>query len=124
MLLWVTSSLRSTSPDSAQVAQPAAIAAIPEAPINDPKKCEKIIRVVERRGIVRSRPDIDRVDVDELRWLMLPAQEKSVVLQMLYCAAHRGRSIAQGERLDRAVVYGWRSGKRLAMIGRAGITYD
>jgi hypothetical protein len=94
------------------------------APANDPAKCEKIIDLATRRGLVRGRPSLDRIDVDDWRWTSLPASEKAVLLQSLFCASHGGRTIEQAEALDSAVAYGWRSGKRVAMIGSFGINYQ
>lgn len=95
-----------------------------EVPVNDPAACEKIIDLATKLKLVRERPKLDRVNVDEIRWAILPASEKDALLMALSCAAHGGRSLEQLESLDGAVVYGFRSGKRLALIGSFGRKFE
>jgi hypothetical protein len=94
------------------------------APVNDPVKCERVLSIALKNGTIRQRPEANRVNVDELRWTLMPASEKSVLMQMLLCSAFNGRSMAQVEPMDYVVVYGWRSGKRLALLGSAGLKFE
>ncbi len=94
------------------------------APVNDPVRCEKILNLAVRNGTIRERPEVDRIIVDEIRWTLMPASEKSVMMQMLLCSAFKGRSMVQVEPMDFVVAYGWQSGKRLALFGPAGLKFE
>ena len=75
-------------------------------------------------GLVRGRPSPNRVDVDEVRWARIPAGEKEALLTLLACSAY-GRSVADLDVSEPPLVaYGFRSGKRLAMMTVVGVTFD
>jgi hypothetical protein len=112
----------SMMPDSPE--KKAAEVARSSPPVNDPAKCQKIIDLASRQGLVRERPSRERINVDERIWAATPASEKSVVMQMLLCSAFGGRDMTQVEPLDGVVAYGYHSGKRLAMFGSFGLKFE
>jgi hypothetical protein len=99
-------------------------AARSEPPTNDRAKCDQVIDIAVKSGLVISRPSADRLNVNETIWENTLTDEKAVLMQMLICSAYGGRTLAQIEDLDTAVIYGAHSGKRLAMIGTFGIKYE
>lgn len=82
-------------------------------PTIDPKVCDDALAELTGAGLIRERPAPNRANVDETLWAALPATQKHQVAGALRCSLTRGMP---GDAFsDYAVVYGYRSGKRLAM---------
>jgi hypothetical protein len=86
------------------------------------KACEKALGDLAANGLIRDRPEANRADVEEATWDMLPAKEKRMVAAGVRCAFLRGRESDKFD--DYAVVYGYRSGKRLAMATANGVSVE
>lgn len=102
----------------------------PEAPETPPvaslssqqvAECEKLLEDGEKAGLIRQRPDTNRLNVDDAEWARFPATSKNGVIRALGCTAFNGKPI---ENADYVVVYGYRSGKRLAMLTSVGVSYE
>lgn len=86
------------------------------------KACDQSLEGLRGTGLVRDRPAANRIDVEEYNWASLPAKDKRLVAAAVRCAMLKGR---ESEKLDDyAVVYGYRSGKRLAMATANGVSLD
>lgn len=85
----------------------------------DPKPCDELIRRSEREGLIRERPEPNRINVDDLAWAEFPAGAKKGLALAVRCSATRGAP----QQTDYAVVYGYRSGKVLAMATSVGVTF-
>lgn len=107
-------------------AEPPAEPAVAEAParVNDPAKCEQVIDVAVRSGLVRARPSAERIDVEDARWAAAPAREKRVLMEVLACTAFDGIALSSIPAGDGVVAYGHRSGKRVAMATSVGVRYE
>lgn len=100
--------------------QPAAAA----APANNPANCQKVIDGAQETGLVKEKPSLNRLNVDDLMWAALPAGEKTALAEMLFCTTYDGKSFAQGAAMDYVVIYGYRSGKKLAMLSSVGMDFE
>ena len=89
----------------------------------DPAPCDRLISDMEQAGLVKGRPSPNRVDVEDLSWAALPADSKRALALAVRCSFLRG-DIGRDDFNDFAVVYGYRSGKRLAMASHAGVTIE
>lgn len=87
------------------------------------QQCADVIDLAKKEGVVRDRPAANRINVDELRWAALPASTKTDVLKGLACDAFGVQPDDLGA-MDYVVAYGFRSGKRLAMLGSTGVTFE
>lgn len=87
------------------------------------KECGEAIAKAMLSGVVKERPADNRVNVDELAWARMAAGDKTALLSLLACDAYGVRADDLAT-LDYVVAYGWRSGKRLAMLGSTGITFE
>jgi hypothetical protein len=88
------------------------------------KECNDALALSVKRGLIKRRPDTNRVDVDDIAWERSDANDKKALIGMLGCAAF-GRKLRDFETLDQfVVVYGSRSGKRLAMGSELGINFE
>lgn len=76
--------------------------------------CAVAISAAQDAGLVRDRPKKNRIDVEEAAWSALPAGEKRSLASAVQCFAAPDH--------DYGVVYGYRSGERLAMAGSFGVT--
>jgi hypothetical protein len=92
----------------------------PTASSGDRKACEALVKKAGEERLVRRRPSPNRIDVDERMWAELPPQSKSILVLAVRCAAQRG---SPGE-FPYGVVYGFRSGRRLALANSAGVILD
>jgi hypothetical protein len=82
--------------------------------------CENLIAQAQQEGLVTARPSPERINVEDRLWVDFPASSKKGLAMAVRCAAHSG---APGE-FDYGVVYGHRSGKRLAMATSVGVKFD
>jgi hypothetical protein len=79
-----------------------------------------LIEQATKEGLVRERPSPERVNVEDRLWAAFPATAKRGLAMAVRCSATRGAP----QQLDYGVVYGYRSGKRLAMSTSAGVELD
>lgn len=84
-------------------------------------QCEALITQGLQSGIIRSRPKMDRLNMDDQKWAMMPAETKSVLMRAVSCSVY-GTNLPPG--FESVVAYGHRSGKRLAMLTSAGLNYE
>lgn len=89
----------------------------------DPAPCEKALGGLEQAGLIKDRPDANRVDVEEDLWAVLPAKQKRLAAAAVRCSFLKG-DIGRTDFNSYAVVYGYRSGKRLAMATGSGVTIE
>ena len=94
-------------------------AATPQGAV-DPKQCDALLDQAQRDGLIKKRPSTERIDVEDRVWAELPADSKRGIALAVRCSAAHGTA---GE-LDYGVVYGWRSGKRLAMATSVGVRFE
>lgn len=88
------------------------------------KECNDTIALSIKKGLIKRRPDNNRVDVDDVAWELSDANDKKALIGILGCAAF-GRKLRDFESLEQyVVVYGARSGKRLAMGSEFGVSFD
>lgn len=87
------------------------------------KQCASLIDLGKKEGVIRERPAANRINVDELRWAALPASTKTDVLKGLACDAF-GVQMDDLGAMEFVVAYGFRSGKRLAMFGAEGTSFE
>lgn len=85
----------------------------------DPKPCNDLIEQAEKQGLVRERPSPDRINVEDRLWRQFPASAKRGLAMAVRCSASGGVP----RQLDYGVVYGYRSGKRLAMATSVGVEF-
>ena len=81
--------------------------------------CENLIAQAKQEGLVTARPSPERINVEDRLWANFPASSKKGLALAVRCAAYGG---APGE-FDYCVVYGHRSGKRLAMATSVGVKF-
>jgi hypothetical protein len=86
----------------------------------DRKPCDDLIASATAARLVKERPTAERVNVEDSLWAAFPASSKRGLALALRCSAHGG---SPGE-LDYGVVYGYRSGKRLAMATSVGVNFE
>jgi hypothetical protein len=108
--------------------QPAPVSAsVPAAKPLDDKTialCRRIIDTAKREGIVRDNPAPNRVNVEDLTWAMMPADDKRALLGAVGCLAFGKRQNDWGTLSEYTVAYGHRSGKRLAMASSDGYEFE
>jgi hypothetical protein len=89
--------------------------------------CRRIIDEATKMGVVRDKPSPNRINVEDARWAMLPADDKRSLLAAVGCAAFKLRQ-ADWENVSNAdgytVAYGYRSGKRVAMATATGYNFE
>jgi hypothetical protein len=88
--------------------------------VADPKACDDLIDQGEKAGLIKERPSAERINVEDRLWAQFPASSKRGLAMAVRCSAKSG---APGE-LDYGVVYGYRSGKRLAMATSVGVNFE
>lgn len=94
-----------------------------QASIMDPKPCAAQLRKEQRSGLIRAWPRGDEIQVDEWRWVEMPADAKRATMMALRCHALGGR--ADDSEIGMFVrAYGWRSGRELASASRYGVTLE
>lgn len=86
----------------------------------DPTPCDHLIDQARKAGLVKRRPSPNRIDVEDALWAQFPAGSKRGLALAVLCSAYPGGAAT----LDYAVVYGYRSGKRLAMAGSTGVNFE
>jgi hypothetical protein len=96
---------------------PAGEAVVARQPVED---CEKLISQAQSAGLVVERPSAERINVEDRLWADFPASSKKGLAMAVRCVATNG---APGD-LDYGVVYGYRSGRRLAMATSVGVEFE
>ncbi|MBB5684323.1 hypothetical protein [Sphingobium boeckii] len=112
--------------DPAMSAKPPVDRAATEAQF---KKCEAAIVEGKKIGLIRQTPSPQRVNVEDRAWALLPADAKKGLALTVGCIANGGLPFSHFDMMDldsykSAVVYGYRSGKRLAHAGPWGVTLE
>lgn len=107
------------APSAADTPLPAP--AVVVRPAHDPQQCQRVVSMAVKHGIVRAMPDTNRIDVDDGLWMLLPAKDKKILAIAVACQTFGGRSLEQLDADQYAVVYGYRSGRRLALASSAGV---
>lgn len=82
--------------------------------------CDTLINEAKTNRIIRSQPSIERINVDDVTWAALPADAKAGLMKALGCSAFG----APLNSLDHVVAYGYRSGKRVAMLTSVGVSFE
>jgi hypothetical protein len=83
-------------------------------------ECERLLKQGEETGLIRARPSTTRIDVEDATWRRLPADSKKGLALGLACSGF-GKPLARSEY---ATVYGYRSGKRLAIVTSIGVVLE
>ena len=85
--------------------------------------CNKALDEAANNKIVLDRPSLNRVNVEDLVWSGMAAEDKRALLALVACDAFGKR---EGElSIDQHVVaYGHRSGKRLAILTSVGTQFE
>ena len=109
VFVWMCSNQPSSPPATEEVST-----------ITDPKLCDDLIAEAQREGLVKERPAPNRINVEDRLWADFPAGSKRGLALAVRNSASRG---APGE-FDHGVVYGYRSGKRLAMATSVGVNFE
>jgi hypothetical protein len=84
-------------------------------------QCSKLLDDAASAGLLRFRPSWNRIEVDESGWAELPADGKRGLAMAIPCA-HLGRAALMSDPTP--VVYGYRSGKRLALVSPGGVSLE
>lgn len=107
---------------------PLLLASCGSAPSEAPKKssslvagCEAALRNFKNQGLIQSHPFAIRAEVDDALWATLQDREKMKVLEALACFAFDGER-PRGK--DYAVIYGYDTGQRLAVMRKFGAELD
>lgn len=85
--------------------------------------CAKAIEDGTKQGIVRKRPSADRVDVEDATWRLMAADDKRALLALVACDAF-GKRAGDLDLSEHVVAYGYRSGKRLAIMTSVGVQFE
>ena len=85
-----------------------------EARVVDLKACEAVLTAARSLELIKDQPAKTRVDVEDALWSRLSAKEKLSIAAAVDCIAYGQRKPSLSDAP--AVVYGFRSGKRLAMV--------
>lgn len=85
--------------------------------------CAQAIDQATKDGIVRQRPAPNRVNVEDAVWQLMAADDKRALLSLVACDAF-GKREGDLDLSEYVVAYGFRSGKRLAMLTEFGVAYD
>jgi hypothetical protein len=89
--------------------------------------CETALKTGERSGLIRKRPKATRLDVEDVAWRLSSADDKRALLALLSCSAFglRADDLSKDLGSDQfVVVYGYRSGRRLAMLTGYGANFE
>lgn len=84
---------------------------------------EKLDRSMEISSTLRIR-GADRIEIDDRLWAEMSADAKRGLAMTWLCVAFDGKRPDELEAMDYVVVYGDRSGQRLAMAGSTGVTIE
>lgn len=84
-------------------------------------KCRDLLKMAERIGVIRDRPDPTRINVDERKWAELDAATKDRTLQAVACDVWQQNMPPADEMV---VAYGWRSGTRVQMLTEIGMVRE
>lgn len=103
---------------------PAAPAALtdPKAIAAKAKACDDGVAALFKAGVAKARPAADRLEVDEIAWGELPAEQKRIFTAGLRCSALGGTD--SSDPTEGATVEGYHSGKTLAIATSAGVTLN
>lgn len=85
------------------------------------ESCRNLIRDGRTAGLIKARPSITRINVDDAIWADLPATSKRGIGLALGCAAYDGKPLKLGDGVS---VYGHRSGRRLAIVTSVGFNLE
>lgn len=93
-----------------------ALAACSEAPARpdpapDPRACNRLIEESAKEGLIRARPRMDTVEVEEALWRAISARSKRMVAVLVRCSARNGEPNTEAVT---GYVYGYRTGTMLA----------
>jgi hypothetical protein len=84
-------------------------------------QCHKLLSDGSAAGLIRAQPSWNRIEVDETIWAALPAGSKKGFAMAIPCAG-LGRAAVMADPTP--VVYGYRSGKRLALVSPVGVSLE
>lgn len=107
---------------SEQPPSPEEIAARDAAAAERLAGCRPIIERLLRSGELTQTSEL-RAEIDDRIWDELMADEKRNIAAGWACHVFDGRSIAD-MGMDHAVIYGSRSGQRLALVTSAGVALE
>jgi hypothetical protein len=80
-------------------------------------KCEALLVKGQETGLIRARPSLNRINVEDALWRQLPADARRAFLTALACSTYGTTVLPQTEHV---VAYGYISGKRMAMLTAVG----
>jgi hypothetical protein len=80
--------------------------------------CTRFIARAVEGGLVMRRPKPDKLEVEDEVWAAAPAEVKRMLAQAVACEIW-GQSMPPD--LESVVIYGYRSGKRVALLSAAGL---
>lgn len=107
------------SPDTpGDVAESAQVAKLPPEKVT---QCRELIATGERIGLIKARPERNRINVDDAMWAQLPADVKDQTLAAVSCDVWQ---TALPSAFDYVVAYGYRSGKRVQMLTSEGMVRE
>jgi hypothetical protein len=86
-------------------------------------ECTNTLSDEKQKSFIIKRPANNRLDVDDVVWGLAMADDKRAVMSLLACSAF-GRTPDQMDNSQYVVIYGARSGKRLAMLSSVGVTFE
>lgn len=108
---------------SSDETEPAKVATAPAAlSAEQVSRCRALIAESEKLGLIKARPSPTRIDVDEGLWAALPADAKRGVLAGIACDVFGRGTLVDME--GPVVAYGYRSGKRQAMLTSVGVAFE
>ena len=111
VLAWCTSTIGGK--------QPGPVAG--EHTASEREQCRAFVAQAGKAGLVIRRPTDKRVDVNELQWRAADANVKRVLVQAIACDLWGKDTPPEAEYV---VVYGARSGRRMAILTEAGLAFD
>jgi predicted RNA-binding Zn-ribbon protein involved in translation (DUF1610 family) len=121
-LIFAATQCSDNGPGPSNVQQAALSPAEQKAASEKGAACEKALSGLEKTGLIKDRPEPNRIDVDEVNWALMPARDKRLVAAGVRCSFLNGRESDAFD--DYAVVYGYRTGKRLAMATANGVELE
>lgn len=102
--------------------EPVAEAAAPKLADSAVKMCRGMLALAVDKGVIKARPQPNRINVDDRLWAMTDADTKDKVMQAVACDLWQ-TSMPPG-KLDYVVAYGHRSGKRIQMLSSTGMSRE
>lgn len=91
--------------------------------LDDPTvaKCSDLLALAAKEGLIKARPETNRINVEDRMWVALDAATKDRMLQAVACETWRSAMPPAGEHV---VAYGHRSGKRVQMLTEMGMNRE